>query len=148
VPELILMRHAEAVAAASGGNDFDRALSGHGRREGKRSARELAQGVTPGVHVLYSPALRTRETAAIVAKELALSADAMTAVPELYAASAHTIRAVVQRHAQAATLLVIGHNPGISELGQKLSGAHRHLATAAYWRLRFDEAGWRALMRA
>ncbi len=97
---------------------------------------------------MYSPARRTRETATIVAGELALEAGALESVPELYSASPPTIRAAIQRlHGGAEVLMVVGHNPSISDFGRELARgrAHDHLPTAGYWRVPFDSAGWQLL---
>jgi phosphohistidine phosphatase len=146
VHELILMRHAKAAPASIDGNDFDRPLTAAGRTAAAQAARQLA-----GVRIarlLYSPARRTQETAAIVAAQLHLAAALLQAVPELYLATPAAIRAAVRAHRGAAShVLIIGHNPGLSELGGELGEryADRHLATAGVWRLPMDATGWRAL---
>lgn len=151
MPELILMRHAEALPAAVDATDFDRALSDRGRAAAAQSARRLAASGLKVERLLFSPARRTQDTAAIVARELVLDSAALAAVPELYAASPRAIRkAIVKCHADAATLLVVGHNPGISEFGQELASAlsHQQLPTAGFWRLPFSADGWQRLLRA
>ena len=148
--ELILMRHAAALPAAIGATDFERPLSAPGRSAAAHAARRLS---TAGVNVerlIYSPARRTRETAAIVAGELSLEAPALQSVPELYGASPHAIRQAIERfHGEARTLMVIGHNPGITDFGRELAPGRSHdlLPTAAFWRLPFDAAGWHDLTR-
>jgi phosphohistidine phosphatase len=147
VRELILMRHADALAAPVGARDFERALSAGGRLEAARSAQRLA-GTATIERILYSPARRTSETATIVAGELALAAQALVAVPALYAATPAAIRAAVAReHGDARVLLIIGHNPGISEFGGELAGHgfHAQLPTAGFWRRSLDAQAWRTL---
>jgi phosphohistidine phosphatase len=147
VHELILMRHAEALPAAIDAEDFNRALSDQGRAAAARAAHRLAAGAAIE-RLLYSPARRTSETAAIVAAALALPPALLEAVPELYLATPLRIRAAVaQRHGGARTLLVVGHNPSLSELGGELDPKHRqgHLATAAFWRLPLAADAWREL---
>jgi len=144
------MRHAAALPAAIDGSDFERPLSAQGQAAAAQSARRLAAAALKIERILYSPAHRTRDTAAIVAQELALGASAMEAVPALYAASPRTLRqAIVKSHAGARVLLVIGHNPGISELGQELGVGLGYglLATSAFWRLAFDVDSWQRLVR-
>jgi phosphohistidine phosphatase len=146
VHELILMRHAQAAPAARGAADFSRPLTAAGRTAAARAALALAAARIE--RVLLSPANRTRETAAIAARELKLDESALQPVPELYAASAAVIRAVIAlHHGGARNLLVIGHNPGISELASQLSAppAHTHLPTAGLCRLALSEAAWREL---
>jgi phosphohistidine phosphatase SixA len=148
--ELILLRHADALPAAIDAEDFSRALTSQGRAAAARAARKLAGGAAIE-RVLYSPALRTSETAAIVATELALGAALLEPVPELYLATPLRIRAAIaQRHGGARTLLVVGHNPSLSELGGELDPLHKqgHLATAAFWRLPLATDAWRELTQA
>jgi len=120
-------------------------------RDARRAARAARALVTAGARVervLLSPANRTRETAIIAAREFKLDESLLQSVPELYAAPAAVIRnAIALHHSGARSLLVIGHNPGISELASQLS-AHRapaHLPTAGLCRLPLTEAGWRQL---
>ncbi|MDE2220851.1 MAG: histidine phosphatase family protein, partial [Gammaproteobacteria bacterium] len=101
--------------------------------------------------LLYSPARRTHETAAIVAAELSLPAAVLSEVPALYLATPGRIReALAQHHGGARTLLVVGHNPSLSQLGGELSARrrHRHLATAECWRFPLAAAAWRELTAA
>jgi phosphohistidine phosphatase len=149
MPELILMRHAAALPAGIDANDFERPLSAPGRAAAAQAAQRLEAAGVRVARLLYSPARRTHETAAILAHELALGPSILEVVPELYAASASTMRAAIARlHTNAATLLVVGHNPGISDLGQELASglSHDHLPTAGYWRLPFAEGSWQQLM--
>lgn len=147
--ELILMRHAAAVQAAIGGGDYERELSGPGRVEAVQAARELPRVAPPIERILYSPAQRTSATARIVAAEQSLGPQAIVAVPSLYAATPATIRAAIAReHGGASVLLVVGHNPGISDFGGELSRQRGHLPTAGYWRVRLDYEEWHALLRA
>ena len=145
------MRHAQAAQPELGAEDFSRPLTAAGRRAAAQAARALgAEGVQPD-RVLLSPANRTRETAAIVARELNVAESLLQAVPELYAASAAVIRHVIARHhGGAGTLLLVGHNPGISELAGQLSAphAHKHLPTAGRCRLPLTDAQWRQLTQA
>jgi phosphohistidine phosphatase SixA len=151
MPELILMRHAKAEPAGIDAADFARVLTPAGRAAAAQAAQRLAAaGVRVG-RLLYSPARRTSETAAIAARELALAAIHMQEVPELYLATPAAIRGAVQRHhAGAATILIVGHNPSLSEFGGELDAslAGGQLHTAGVWRIPCDQPQWQALLRA
>jgi len=150
VAQLILMRHAAALPAASGAADFERPLSALGRAAAAQAARELAAAGVEVERLLFSPARRTADTAAIVAHELSLGAAALQVVPDLYAAGVQGIRESIERlHGDARVLMLIGHNPGISEMGRELASAlsHAHLRTAEFWRLPFDAGRWPLLRR-
>ena len=146
--ELILLRHAQAEAANPAIDDYARALTDAGRAQALAAAQRLrAEGDAPGL-LLYSPARRTQDTALIVSGELGMAGTAVRSVPTLYLADTSTLRAIIGSHgATVRRLLVIGHNPDLSELGAQLSAAHEggHLATGEYWRLALDAATWRSL---
>jgi phosphohistidine phosphatase len=148
VHELILMRHAQAEQAALGAEDYMRPLTSAGRRAAARAALVLGAAGVRIERVLLSPANRTLETATIAARELKLDQSVLHSIPELYAASAAVIREVIVQHRGGARcLLVVGHNPGISELASRLSVHHgnTHLPTAGLCRLPLTDEGWRQL---
>jgi phosphohistidine phosphatase len=145
---LILMRHADAVPATIGGQDFERELSKNGREQARQAARQLAAEAPAIGRILYSPAQRTAETARIVAAALGLPDAALMADRSLYAASPATIRAAIaDAHGGVNTLLVVGHNPGVSELAGELSGRPGHLPTAGFQRCALDGGDWQQLLR-
>lgn len=118
---LWLLRHAKASVGGDGLADRDRPLTARGRDAAERIGRHLAErGARPEL-VLCSPSLRTRETLERVAKALGweLSADFDD---DLYLASEHDLRKRVEQAPDgAASLLLVGHNPGIAELALKLA---------------------------
>lgn len=144
------MRHAAARPAAIDGSDFDRPLSAPGRSAALQAARRLKAGGLKVDRLLFSPARRTQETAAIAARELGLDTSALQPVPEMYVASPHSLReSIARHHGGAQILLMIGHNPGISEFGGELGAARAQepLPTAGFWRVPFDEHGWQRLLQ-
>ncbi|HTH67222.1 MAG TPA: histidine phosphatase family protein [Rhodanobacter sp.] len=113
--ELILLRHAEAVPIETAGDDLQRPLSPRGEQEAQAAGLWLtAHGVQPD-RVLCSPTRRTDETT-----RLALAAMANAPVPqiadEIYDASPGELLALLDQHADAGTVLLVGHNPGIERL--------------------------------
>ena len=114
----------------------------------RHSPRSVWRGPPTIERVLFSPARRTSETAQIVAGELSLAPQALVAVPALYAATVAAIRSAVGRdHGGVRVLLVVGHNPGISELGCELAGpgSHVQLPTAGFWQRSLDAQAWQVL---
>ncbi|HEX6858788.1 MAG TPA: histidine phosphatase family protein [Caulobacteraceae bacterium] len=110
---LILMRHARAERRSAGGDDIDRALTEEGRADAAIVARALAaDGLTPNA-VLVSPARRTEETWEAV-REVFPKARGET-VRALYNAPPMVILDALEG-VRGATVLVIGHNPGIHDL--------------------------------
>jgi phosphohistidine phosphatase len=141
---LLLLRHAEAEAALPGQQDMDRALSLHGRAE----ARDAADCITGAeLHIdtmLVSPALRTRETATIIAAQLDFTA-ALQFEPTLYLGAPEALLLPVQHcAADAQTVMMVGHNPGLSALAQKFMGGGQRieLRPAGLCRIEFEHQSW------
>lgn len=114
---LILMRHAKAERRAAGGEDFDRPLTAEGRADAALVGRALARdGLAPSVAVV-SAAARTQETWEAVRE--AFPNARMQVKRELYNAGPMQILDALEGQT-AATVMVIGHNPGIHELAMGL----------------------------
>jgi phosphohistidine phosphatase len=100
--------------------DRDRPLAKRGRHDAPVIGRWLHdQGYLPEI-VICSAARRTRQTWDLVAPELGGS-PALTIEPRAYAASALTLLYLVRElPAGCRAALLIGHNPGVSELASTL----------------------------
>jgi len=146
--ELILLRHAHADAAPLEGNDAERPLSARGRTEASQAAaRLLALGLVPDL-VLFSPAARTRETAEILRTALGLPLLAFREAGPLYLAAAPILRIQIATvEPQVHRLMIIGHNPGLSELADELNPQQRStvLVNAGYVHVSIGGAGWRGV---
>ena len=83
--------------------------------------RMLARGSRPSL-ILCSPAVRARQTAQIIARELGYPTEFLQREAELYLATPDQIMAVVARQADSfRDLIVCGHNPGLTELTNRLT---------------------------
>ena len=134
--ELLLLRHAEAEPAALDGNDFQRPLTAGGRDAALTAAARLAALPWQPQRLLYSPALRTATTATLLAQVLRLDLHALQEVPELYLATPQALRAALRTwRGNAARVMIVGHNPGLSEWGAQLDArfAGQSLPTAGHW---------------
>jgi len=156
VKTLWLLRHAKAGAGGADLADRDRPLAARGRHAAERIGRYLAErGVRPD-HVLCSPSLRTRETLALVEKRLG-TALSVEFEDELYLASERDLQARIERVPDdAASVLLVGHNPGVAELALRLAvrgdpGAlaelRRKYPTGALAELRIHAQRWRQFAR-
>lgn len=117
---LILMRHGKAERHATSGGDFERALAESGRADAAVMGQILADlGLTPDL-MLVSSARRTRETAEQVAASFAKAR--VEHMRELYHADPEDIvQALEDESGAAATVMVVGHNPGMHELALGLA---------------------------
>ncbi len=122
----MLLRHAES-AWPDGVPDRRRRLTAQGRRDAAAAGRWLRDHVDRLDVVRCSPAERARETWALVAAELADPPEA-TVDDDVYGAPPRTLAAVVgDLPDDAATALLVGHNPGLQELVGLLSGAQAEM---------------------
>ena len=95
--------------------------------------------------LLISPASRTRETTDFVLRQLALDQTLVLPVEALYLAEAGAILEAISRiGALAQHLMIVAHNPGLSELAQQLAPdvAPRDLPTAGMVTMLADLAEW------
>lgn len=117
--ELILVRHAHAQGAASGQDDLARALSATGIAEARAAGNWLRQqGAVPD-HAVCSPAVRARATCSELEAALGLAPAREDA--RIYEATPATLLRLLDDHADARCLLVVGHNPGLETLVALLS---------------------------
>ena len=116
---LILLRHGKAEPDSDSGDDFDRRLAPRGVRESVDMGARLADmGFQPQV-ALVSPAARARDT--WEAAQPAFPTAETRFVDHLYHADSETIRhAAEEAGAGVATVIVVGHNPGMQELTIRL----------------------------
>lgn len=116
---LILFRHGRALPESESGDDFDRRLTPRGQRESAAMGESLAElGMRPGL-ALVSPSARTRETWA--AAEPAFPGAEVRYEDELYHADSLSIRQAAEAAGRGhATVMVVGHNPGLQELAVRM----------------------------
>lgn len=127
---LVVLRHAKS--SWSGGlADHERPLAGRGRREAPLAGRWLAEHVDRIDLVVCSSAVRARQTWKRAGAELD-PAPEVRVDDRVYAASERELLAVVRELPdRAATVLVVGHNPGLEDLVEVLTGAPRELKTSS-----------------
>jgi phosphohistidine phosphatase len=120
VRRLLLLRHAKAVPAEAPLADIARPLAPRGETDARRIADRLGQHYRPTL-IVASPATRAQQTAQIVAAALHYPPQAVALERRLYLAEPATlVDAIALQDAAAETLLVVGHNPGLTELAQHL----------------------------
>lgn len=131
--QLVLLRHAKSSWDDPFLEDFDRPLAKRGRKAGKCVSEWLkAQDIRPDL-VLCSPAVRTRETLALVADAIGPAAR-IHYDKRLYLADADDLLTKIRSaDADARSVMVIGHNPGMHDLAIALlrPGAKRDRAKLA-----------------
>lgn len=119
---LHLLRHAKSSWDEPGLADRERPLAPRGRRDAKRIAEHVrGLGLQPEL-VLCSSAVRTRETLDLLRP--ALGNAELEIEDGLYAASSAGLLARIREVPESvSSVMLIGHNPGLQELGIALSAA-------------------------
>ncbi len=145
---LTLVRHAKTEQAHSGQEDWDRVLEPRGQRDAPEMGRRLKdRGLKPD-KILSSPAVRAITTASILARELGVSAAKIVPDERLYLASSKQLLAVVQELGGTVKhLMVVGHNPGLTEFADALSSERSidNLPTCAVYTMQVDIEQWSEL---
>jgi phosphohistidine phosphatase len=98
--------------------------------------------------VLSSPAVRAITTATIMTRELGVSAQKVQQDERLYLASPKDLLAVIRElGGRARHLMVVGHNPGITEFADRISSERSvdNMPTGAFYSLQFEIAAWSEL---
>lgn len=116
---LILTRHAKSDWSGGAQDDFHRPLNARGRDEARLVGDWLrSRGYMPDL-LLCSPARRTLESAERIAAALGAPVEPVP-VAGLYGADGEAVLARLHEVQGAATVLLVGHNPGIARLAAAL----------------------------
>lgn len=142
---LLVMRHAKADRDAARWQDFDRPLNERGQRDAPRMGKWLAsQKITPD-KIICSPALRTKQTAELVAVEMNYRGELLLP-PKLYEGSVKEYLTQIRLCAHAdKTVLIVGHNPTLESLVEQLCGEFVHFPTGAVAELKVSTESWDVL---
>lgn len=145
---LLLLRHAKPTQTSPTGRDFDRPLVEEGRADASLIGQLLRRRtLTPDI-VVCSPAVRAHQTADHVI-EAAQFAARLLFHERIYEASAdQLIEVVAEAGDDAETILVVGHNPGLQELLERLTGEYAPMHAATLARIDLDIGAWGNLRRA
>lgn len=128
---LLLLRHAKSSWKDDSLDDHDRALNGRGKKEAPKMGKLLLEEQLLPELILSSDAKRCRRTVEKLAAAAGYRGETIL-TNELYLANpAGYLRAIARVPEQVSRLLVVGHNPGLEELLELLTGQYEPLTTAA-----------------
>jgi phosphohistidine phosphatase len=138
---ILVLRHAKSSRKDPDLTDHDRPLNKRGKRDAPRMGRLLKkENLVPDI-IISSTAMRARTTAEVVAKSSGYKGD-ITFNRSLYAAGPQAyIDALHDLSDDHVRALVIGHNPGLEELVEMLTGEIHLMPTCslAYVKLRIGK---------
>ncbi len=144
--KLYLMRHAKSDWSGYYVSDFERTLNKRGKHDAPMMGEILNEKISPDL-IVASPATRAKMTAEAVAKKLGYDPEKIRFEENIYEASAADLLYII--HAlpdEADEVLLIGHNPGLTDLINRLGNVRLdNLPTASLVGFSFDIDSWKAL---
>ncbi|QNF31683.1 histidine phosphatase family protein [Adhaeribacter swui] len=141
---LYLLRHAKSSWEFEELSDHDRPLNKRGRHDAPLMGRELASHEISLDLIVSSSAVRALTTASLVAKELEYDTEEIVINEGIYEADTPGLLTIIkQTPDNLDTVMLVGHNPEITELANLLSPEHlASMPTAAVVGLRFNCEAW------
>jgi len=127
--KIVMIRHGKSDWS-SGTEDYDRPLNQRGETDAPRVARELMKrGIVPD-KIITSSALRAQTTAELMAREF--RCREIDSTQDLYLADPEVILdTVLSDMDDKLTILLCGHNPGISQAAGQMLGEEIQMPTCA-----------------
>ncbi len=145
---LFLVRHAKSSWAEADLGDRERPLAERGRRDAPAMGRHLHKLGARVDLMVSSPALRALSTARLLARQLGYPRREIAVEERLYPGTpAQLLRVIHRLETRLRHVMLIGHNPGMSELAHGFAGEITHLPTCAVAELRFEADTWNELGR-
>lgn len=140
---LLILRHAKSSWDDASRDDRERPLNARGRRDAPRVGDRLRDAALVPDVIITSDAVRAHTTAVVVAEAAGFAGD-LVVDPLLYHASPEDVRAVVSTvpDAHARLVMIVGHNPGLEDLVEQLTGERHDLPTAALAHLALEIDAW------
>ena len=145
---LLLLRHAKSSWKDADLDDHDRPLNQRGKRDAPRMGVLLKDENLLPDFLVTSSAKRARKTAEHVIQHSGFRGETRI-TGELYNASREQLLAFVSSLPDSAQrILLIGHNPGLEELLEALTGQCVALTTAALAHLESSAESWQQFRQA
>lgn len=141
---LVLVRHAKSSWEHSGLADYQRPLNLRGERDAPRMGQRLVKRNINLELIISSTAVRALTTAQTIAKKLNYALENIILDESIYGADPRELidmlRVVDNRYN---CIMLVGHNPGITELVYQLSGEDLgNVPTCGIATLSFDIQEW------
>ncbi len=141
---LTLVRHAKSSWKDSSLSDGERPLNKRGEHDAPMMAERIRDhGIRPSL-IISSPAARAWMTARLIAEKISYPTEFLQRENKLYLASLDDLLDVVVAQDNGFnSVLVVGHNPGLTNFANFLSpGLTDNLPTAGVVSVQFDRDDW------
>jgi phosphohistidine phosphatase len=140
---LFLVRHAKSSRDDTTLSDKDRPLNDRGKRDAPRMGERLAKRHVKADLILSSPASRTLTTAQVIAKKLDYKLKDIVVDDRLYPGAVDDLLNIIRDLADKLDrVMLVGHNPVLTEVAQRLSSDITHMPTCAVAAFTFNAKSW------
>ncbi len=140
---LLFFRHAKSDWNAGYERDHERSLAPRGEKAAKVMGRFLAQKESPPESIIVSTAVRTQETLSIAMKAGKWKSAVRTAGSLYEARSGNLLEEIRKEPDATERLMLIGHEPSMSEtVGKLIGSAAVRFPTAALARVDLEIGKW------
>jgi len=139
-----LLRHAQALLYSSNNSDINRSINDDGKREAEFVGELLLKKNEFPQLIISSPALRAFTTAIIVAQKINYPEKEILINKNIYEASSKKLKVIIHKtDPKIESLMLVGHNPGISDFIYEISEIDfDFLPTAGLVCLKNDIQSW------
>ena len=141
--QLYILRHGKAVKPADSIKDFNRKLNKKGTAQVNQIGHILQQDKVKIDQIIASGAQRTQETAEIM--DFYLQTNGIKFDDALYLANRENIGQLLSKNAKEKVVLLVGHNFGLSDFVNYLSGDNLLLSTSMLVQINFNFDDWNML---
>lgn len=139
---LLLLRHAKSSWKDASARDFDRPLNQRGLRSAPSVGKLIRKKKLKPDLLLSSPAERARQTAQLVLESAKLNMELRYDERIYEAGAARLLEIVSQIEDSTDSAVLVGHNPGLEELLEVLTGEALRLSTAALACIELNVEKW------
>ena len=141
---LTLVRHAKSDWKNASLSDKQRPLNRRGERDAPDMGKRILRHRIQPALIISSPAVRAWTTAKIIAREIGYPAECLQREEALYLAPLNDLLdAVVAQDSGLESLMVVGHNPGMTDFVNFLvPGLTNNLPTAGVLSIQIEGHNW------
>lgn len=142
--KLLLLRHGNAASRRGNMTDFDRPLDKTGKKQISNITNKLREQRQLPDHIISSTAVRTLSSAKIIQNKESIITLSGTEI--LYSASIFEyIDILGSQKGTLESIMLVAHNPTISEFISKLTGKHIGMGTGNLFILELDIQEWSSI---
>jgi len=138
---IVIMRHSKAIKSIDY-TDFDRPLTQQGTKDAKNVAKKLSKMKFSPDIIYASSAIRTKQTAQILAKHLFFE-EPIEYCDNFYNGNEQNYySAILSTKNTFKNILLIGHNPTCQQIIYEFTGKNIQMKTSSALIMKFDTTEW------